>query len=479
MKKNLFRGLSFLFCAVSIVLLGACAPASSTPPPLPLATATPPSLNKTPGVPEDQRYTPSPDGKIYTAIPSEGAGPVAVQITLPVQPRYPEGAGVLVEVPPYFTPVAGYQQSLDTRGIGILHVTFLWPGCSDPSRGHLSAGARDYGGAGSIAALRDVIRFASGELADTNGKSIADIAGIPLMAGNTGLYAFSHPGLAAVSVMASYGYQLTNLRYFVGRENPTIDAISSLEIGYVGADNAPLLNPGYRYPESFRGGDILLDYSAVRWDPELPGCGVGSTGAPYFDGDGNGRRDPSDYALGTQCPSMFGKRVYSAALTQALDDQHAFAEGAWPADLALPDEARDWWSIRESPGAYPALSNMMPRLKIMLVFGERDHAQAARDKPHIHQAWLGFTETAGLWVRLNPDSAYAACLGPDTGDWRDHPAESEPEDWLDAYRWGHPDTPAAAAVFPLAAAAEMADRVYYENWASDFDKVLGGACRKN
>lgn len=474
-RNHLQRGLRAACFAACWILLASCGRLSS-PPALPAATASPPGANRTSGVPEDQRYTPSPEGNIFTAIPSEESGPIAVRITLPVQRRYPEGAGVLVEVPPFFTPGEGYSRGLDVRSIGILHVTFLWPGCADPKLGHLSGGVRDYGGAGSIAALRDVIRFASGDLADTNGRTIADIAGIPVMAGNVGLYAFSHPGLSAVSVMASYGDRLTALRYFIGRENPTVDAISSMEIGYFGGDGEPVINPEYRYPGSFHADDILLDYSSIRWDPELPGCVQGAKGAPYFDGNGNGRRDPSEFALGTQCPTMFGKRVYSAVLTRALETNRIFTSDSWPEDLAMPDEAEALWSIRESPGAYPALRERMPEVKVMLVFGVRDHVQVALDKPHVHQAWLGFSG-AGLWVRLNPDSAYAACLGPDIGNWQDHPAGVEPEDWMEAYRWGHPNSPSAAEVFPLAAVAEMADRVYYENWAPDFDRVLGGACK--
>jgi len=175
---------------------------------------------------------------------------------------------------------------------------------------------------------------------------------------------------------------------------------------------------------------------------------------------------------------MFGRRVYSEALTRSLEANRAFAPGEWPLDLATPDDAGNWWSIRESPGAYPALREQMPWLNVMLIFGVRDHVQVVRDKPHIHQAWLGFSESAGLWVRLNPDSAYAACLPPETGVWQDHPAGTAPPDWLDAYRWGHPDTRTAAFIYPLAGVAEMSDRVYYENWAPDFDRVLGGACKK-
>jgi hypothetical protein len=471
---------AFITAACFLLWTSGCTSAedlpTSTPEPPPTSTVAPP---QTPGVPDDQRYTLTNDGRLYTAIPSVESGPIAVQVTLPAQYRYPEGAGVVVEVPPFFTPVEGYQQSLEVFSIGLIHVTFLWPGCTDQKMGHLSGGSRDYGGPGSIAALRDVIRFASGEIGDTNGRTISEIAGMPVMEGNVGLYAFSHPGLSAVSVMAAYGNQLPALRYFVGRENPTVDVISAMEIGHYDDDREPVINPLYRYPSSFRDDDIILDYSTLRWDTELPACGQGSTGAPYFDRDGNGRRDPTDHALGTQCPTMFGKRVYSAALTAALEANGVFAAGEWPMDLATPDEAENWWSVRESPVAYPALVNQIPGLKVLLVFAEKDHVQVLRDKPHIHQAWVGFAESAGLWVRLNPDSAYIECLGLDIGDWQDHPAGSAPVNWLDAYRWGYPSSGDSASIAALAGVAEMADRVYYENWAPDFDKVLGGVCKRS
>ena len=58
---------------------------------------------------------------------------------------------------------------------------------------------------------------------------------------------------------------------------------------------------------------------------------------------------------------------------------------------------------------------MMPDLKVMLVFAQEDHAQAAQDKPHIHQAFQGFRFEARLWVRLNPDRAYVQSLIPTAG----------------------------------------------------------------
>jgi hypothetical protein len=109
----------------------------------------------------------------------------------------------------------------------------------------------------------------------------------------------------------------------------------------------------------------------------------------------------------------------------------------------------------------------------MLVFAKNDHVQPAPDKPHVHQAYDGFSKAAGLWVRLNPDSVYIRLvgIGPET-DLPDNPANSEPEDWMESREWAYFGDALSSIVVCLAGVAEMSDRVRENNWANNLDEVL-------
>jgi hypothetical protein len=408
-------------------------------------------------------------GKLVTFVASEGIGNIAVEVNLPEKPRYPEGAGVVVEVPVFLTERIGFYTSADVTRIGLIHVSMLWPGLSDPS-GVKSDGEYDYAREKGLRALRDVIKYAAGKIPDSNGKYLKDsIAITPL--DDLGLYAFSHPGLAATNIMALYGSELTEVDYFVGRENPTVDVITSVEIGYFDDAKKPVLNPLYEFPRDYSPTRINIDYSTIRWDAAFKSEKF--VGRPYFDLNQNGALDPSDHALNYRVPSAFGKRLYSAALTRALLDNGAMTLSNWQPDVATPDETAQWWSFWTATDKYAALQSQCPNLKVMLVFANRDHIQPAPDKPHIHQAYDGFHKTAGLWTRLNPDEVYALWMDANLkGFIPDNDANTEPQNWLDAIRWSYAEKQGAYILMPLAAVAEMSDRAYQNNWEINLSQLI-------
>ena len=411
-----------------------------------------------------------PGDQVITYVPSTGIGNIAVRVTFPDIPRYPDGAGVVVDVATFFTSVDDFYEDLDAAPLGLIRVAYLWPGKASRTTGAQSDGEFDYGGEISIRALRDVIRFAAGQIPDKDGHTIDELSPFPVLTDQVGLYAFSHPGIAAINVLALYGDQL-NVRYFVGRENPTVDAISAVELGYWNDEGRPVINPLYRYPDNYSATAITLDYGSVRWAadyhyPQQPAY----VGYPYFDLNGSGDYDEGDFILGYKAPAMFGKRVYSVALTQALRDNGALTDAAWPADLASPAEAAAWWSFRVTPTRYPLLAEKTPDLKVLLLFARKDHVQPHLDKPHIHQAYAGFFVAAGLWTRLNPDAAYMPQeVFP---GYEDHPANTQPTDWTRAMDWGYPPTSIGSKLAPQAAVAEMADRTHENNWEPDLSASL-------
>jgi hypothetical protein len=417
-------------------------------------------------------------GEVKTVyIQSEGIGQIAVLVAIPLQGRYEEGAGIVVVVPPVFVQAEGFTTDPDASSLGLIQVSYLWPGHSDPALGVRSEGQFDYGGPQSAQVLRDVVRFAAGRLPDVRGRYITAVSNrIPPLTEEVGLYAFSDAGLAAVAALSAHSSQMPGLQYYIGRENPTVDSLTCLELGHRSDAGEPVQNPFYSYPSSYSPGAISLNYAGLRWDPDHTDSHTGFTGRPYLDLDGNRSVTPTDYVFSWRVPVMDGKRFFSAGLTEALLNSGVLTEAAWPEDLATPQEAALAWASRQaSPDRFAAMrtSNLDLDLKVMLVFAVDDHLQVAADKPHIHQALQGFRFTAGfLWVRLNPDRAYVQSLLPAAGsDFPDNPADNQPEDWAQIGSYAYPGRGQAGRLVPLAAIAEMADRAHTGRW----DENLGRA----
>lgn len=408
---------------------------------------------------------------LVTYVDSIGIGKIAIQVTLPETPRYSEGAGVVIEVSTFLTPANRFNTNLDAPAIGLIHVSYLWPGISD--RDAASEGKFDYGGKDSIQALRDVIRFVSGEVPNSEGYTLDELVAFQPLYNNVGIYAFSHPGQAAVNVLGLHGDQLSQVGYFVGRENPTMDKLTAVEVGYFNQKNRPELNPLYQYPADYSPRGISLDYSSILWDADYTEPGANWIGVPYFDFNGNGKLDGSDHRLALRVPAVNGKRVYSVELIKALRDNNAFSDSGWPDDVASLELAKQTWIFLDSTRRYPEIGQKLPDLNVMIVFARFDHVQPAADKPHIHHAYDGFSGGAKLWVRLNPDQAYVSWVSSQVGNgYTDHPANQEPDDWLDIEDWGYSNQSGASQLVPLAAVAEMADRTQANNWENDLDATL-------
>jgi len=406
-----------------------------------------------------------PGGELITYVRSAGIGRIAVRVEVPEIARYPEGAPIVVEASTWFVPKQGFHRVNDTTQIGAITVSYLWPEREDPASGARSEGTYDYGGPDSLRALRDVIRFASGLMPNVDGHYISALVAVTPITDNVGLFASSHAGVVATNVLAHHGAELPTVKYLIGRENPTRDELYPLEIGHFDDQGKPVFNPYYTYPDSYSPTALDIDYSTVGWIQNA----TYPDGRPFF-AVPNGL----DYVLSGKGPTMWDKRYFSMALTQALSDNNAFAGNPWPADLATVAETQAAWPFRITVHNYPKLATVASNLKVMLVFAADDHVQAAPDKPHIHQAYDGFRKGAGLWVRMNPDRVYVEQVkgaGP-FGAYPDNDANTEPADWMNARQWGFPNRQWRREDVWLASVAEMADRVRVNNWNVNLDTVL-------
>ncbi len=167
-----------------------------------------------------------------------------------------------------------------------------------------------------------MIRFAANRMADANGRYMVSMTSVPPLVGEVGVYAFSDAGIAAIRAFSLYGAQLQGLGYFIGREIPTVDTISCMEIGYYNDAGQPVYNPFYIYPTSYSIDSFDAELHQLALGPgSIPAAISKAVGRPYLDLDGNGSLGSGDYVFDGQIPVMFGKRYYSTALTAGLADQ--------------------------------------------------------------------------------------------------------------------------------------------------------------
>ena len=404
--------------------------------------------------------------EFITYVESEGIGDIAVLISLPKQPRYDDGAPIVFDVSTWFAGLVGFHDKFDANKIGAINVNHLWPGNCDHMYDACSDGENDYGGPEALASLRDAIRFAVGQIPNTDGYYLNELLEFKPLLDNVGLYASSHSGVVATNVMAYYGDEFPEIKYFIGRENPTLPEMYPLEIGHWDERHVPVNNPFYE-PDGYALDSIDVDYSTVGWiqNAEYP------EGRPYHEVPGG-----QDYVLDDKGPNMWGKRFFSIGLTEAIWENEGFTAETWPEDVATPGMVNDIWPYRTAATNYPLLTETLPDdFKVMLVFSYDDHVQVAQDRPHIRQAYDGFAKTAGVdWVRLNPDLAYAQQQITDANEiaFSDNDVNTEPEEWGSSRSWGHPYNGTTIEPMSLAGMAEMCDRVYFGNWSDNLDNVL-------
>ncbi len=418
---------------------------------------------------------PGPGEIVYTHIDCQGIGKIAVRIDIPANPRYGESAPVVVIASTWFVEKYNEDETpfhlvYNTVDIGATTISYLWPGKTDPETGISSEGTYDFGGPNSIASLRNVIRFALGLIEDVDGKYLHELISIEVPYDNVGMFASSHAGVVATNVMAYCGEDLDGLKYFVGRENPTLAEMYPLEIGHWDDAHNARYNPYYNH-ENYTPASIDVDYSNLTWvqNQTFP------EGRPVFVVPGG-----DDYVLDDKGPNINGKRYFSHPLTQALLDNGIFTPETWPEDVATPEITFTFWPYRITVHNYEEIGLKLPNLKVLLPFATFDHVQVAPDKPHIRQAYDGFHKTAELWTRLNCDLAYVQSEIHESATledgFPDNDANSEPGDWyIESEFWGFAgilNGEMTARTIPLAGVAEIADRVKFNNWGNNLTEVL-------
>lgn len=399
-------------------------------------------------------------------------GNLAVRIYAPHHTRYPDGSPVLIYVPGADTP-GGLRNCLPAVGDDLIIIYFIFPGGYDAESGRGSDGIYDHRGENCILALRDVILYSAGKLADSSGKTIDEVLHVPVLHNNIGLLGASNGGNIVVAVSALYGNELKGyLRYIVQWESPVSSQIATVDLGPIRFNCAPnnFVNPRYTAYNPFI---LTVDYSDLVYNES-------SSVQVFHDGNGDGKYttiiEPNS-GLPTPDLNLDGKLelnedfplsaytdgakdVYSRPVTHALES----VISSWPSNMATPEEADAYWDIREAVRMYDDAMANIPDLRGMVLASVKDHVQSAPDKPHIRQAFDGWNNSHA-WVKINPSPFYMAEVDPSFAGRNDLPnnvANTAPENWRIHNYCMPEDIP--DNLYQLAAIWEMADRVYYNRW---------------
>ena len=430
-----------------------------------------------PGRERLERPEPADLTRVFVRIPCVAAGKegVAASVLIPRQPRFTNGAPVVINV-------AGGVQAGSARGRpeyvrhGFVEIHFAFPGGGQGDE--RSGGTYDFRGPNCIRALADVIRFATGRVVDQDGRRIGDVArGAKVLTNNVGIVGSSHGGNACGMAMALHGAEFPNLAWYTSMESPYGEGAANVELG--GRDSG--LNPAYA-PKTG-----VLDLSKLAWSSEIsPGLMrkpmLVSTrelrGAFYFDLDGNGRFDaeedfPANAFVGDAGNGV--KAWYSPRIV-AEAERRKLIRGERPRHVPTLAEAKEFWRCRDATAGIPSAVRNCTNLAVIVYAKERDHVQADPAHTHILEQAEGFRKAGARFVRLNPDRAYVERVLPSG------PAFNRPAQFPDnpaGKMWTRTNItegvePAAVplGVYMQAAVCELADRAHAGNWSANLDAVL-------
>ena len=415
---------------------------------------------------------------VVTHIPSTAGGEqgIAVGVLSPLKSRFADGAPVLIHVP------GGVATgSVDGRpeyaGFGFIEIRFAFPGGGRDAAA--SGGTYDLRGPNCIRALADVIRFATGRLADRQGRRIGQLVpNVKPFFDNVGLVGSSHGGNACGLAMATHGEEFSNLAFYASMESPYGEGNVNIELG--GRDQG--VNPAYN-PQTG-----VLDLSKLAWSPDAPpgpprrwrAAGEQLRGGLFFDLDGDGRFSPaSDYSANVfvQDLGQGPKAWYTPRLIGEAEKRQLFGSRR-PEHIPTLAESEAYWRWRDAAGSIAAAVRKCPQLAVIVYANQRDHVQASPDHPHILAQVEGFRQAGAKFVRLNADRAYVERIvgaggGHFTNSERAFPDNDADMAWNRGnIRSGLEPEELPVTPYMQAAVCELADRVAAQNWAKNLDAVL-------
>lgn len=421
---------------------------------------------------------------VSTYVPSEAAPGqgLAVNLIYSAKPRYKEGAPVLVLVPGG-NGSQGLDFSMHAAQQGFVELRFAFPGGGKP--GFFSSGIYDNRGIKSQEALRDIMRFAAGEIADHQGKKINELLPIKVDNKSIGAVGWSNGGNTLLVTLGKYIDQLPFLSWVAFYESPVGNMFYPPSLG---GCHDMMLNKHYRQGTAATG-QVVVDYKKLRYqkgvskapgahkkvdEPELPGVA-------YFDENNNSAWDESsEFALPYATDIGIEKQIYPPAVTKVLallpefqppkpDPDKKPKKGEKPpppppTPFVSYDESIAYFRERDGSQYIKGIIQQRPDLAFTVFGSHLDHLQRQPDHPHIALLYNSLLEHKPKFLRLNPSSQYVAAvtfMKPSTFV-ENRPSLSIEADTMDQYL--EPEGLIPVYTFMEAAAAELADRVHTAKW---------------
>lgn len=438
---------------------------------------------------DGEAFPPLAGQRVFTRVPSSAGGEegIAVGVLFPRQPRYTNGAPVVINVPGGVLPGNAMGRP-EYVGHGFVEVHFAFPGGGLGEE--RSGGTYDFRGPKCIRALADVIRFTTGRIADKDGRRVHQLDGsVTVLTNNCGIIGSSHGGNACGMAMALHGREFADLAWYASMESPYGEGAANVELG--GRESG--MNPAYN-PKTG-----VLDLSRLAWSADLSPGLVGKQmpvptrgfkGAFFFDLDDNGKFDP-DRDFPANCfvgdAGEGVKAWYSPRILAEAERRHLVGTQR-PSHVPSVEESKEFWRYRDAAASIPDAVRNCTNVAVIVYANERDHVQAAPDHGHILIQEEGFRQAKVRFARLNPDRSYVERVLANRPGLRQGFKAAPAEAGQDGIRFA--DNPAGKAfdrsnitpaleparlpqqLYMQAAACELADRTQAKQWAADLDRIL-------
>lgn len=465
----------FVAIVLAILSVGQTFPARAYSAEIPSASIKIPPLVKEESI---STYVPS------DAAPGQG---LAVNLIYSSRPRYKEGAPVVVVIPGGHGS-QGLDFSMHSAQQGFIEVRFAFPGGGKP--GFSSSGIFDNRGVKSQEAVRDVLRFAAGEIPDHQGKFISDILPHKVMNKTVGAVGWSNGGNILLVSMSKFAEQLPFVAWLAFYESPAGSMFYPPALG--GAQDF-LVNKHYRQGTAATG-QVLVDFRKLRYQQDAmksPGAHKKTDepalrGVAYFDENQNGIwEEAHEFAIPYSTDIGVEKQIYAPPVTKALIQLPEFQppknlpkpkdkkkEKPIPLPFASYEESLAYFSERDGSLHIKDVIRQHPDLAITVFGSHLDHLQRQSDHPHIAMLYNTILENKPKFVRLNPSSVYVGIVSymkPSTF------AENKPNFSIDADTIDQhlePEGLLPDYVYMDAAIAELADRFYTSKWAKILEAPL-------
>jgi hypothetical protein len=289
----------------------------------------------------------------------------------------------------------------------------------------MSDGIFDNRGVESQLALKDVLLFAGGRLADIHGRKISQLIPVKISGTDIGIIGWSNGGNIALVTMAKYAANLSWLRWAAFYECPIGSMFNPPNLGSV---NDLLLNRHYRQGSAATG-KCILDFKNLAWEadtkrnfgehktrgePEIPGV-------LYYDENRNGKWDESiEYAFNYAMDLGLSKQIYPPDVIRGILQKELFVQWVqpdseaekpqtgilkffggdgkkakpkaplvkklnWPNNVATLEESEAYFKERDGSLYMPEVRRKYPNLLITIFGSEIDHFRLNPEAVYVSQ----------------------------------------------------------------------------------------------